>query len=207
MPIKGGDLTRAFWAFDRALGGQRPPTRSQMFVARRPLVVWLVVAIFLWGPFILVFEGDVLPALGVGVLSGGWFALLARFERARQRRLVRLGVWDGIHPYSVGETRAVDKRRIYGENLRPLCEVLAHFAEHDFGDSEWEVVEAALSGTDVEHDAWYSHRLTGRRTFTVRIAAVPDSRDAFVEIYGVLGGRGRFLMAGVMHVFSKYRVS
>ncbi|MFF8943063.1 hypothetical protein ACF1A5_12490 [Streptomyces sp. NPDC014864] len=207
MAIKGGALARAFWAFDRALGGQRPPTRSQMFAARRPLVVWLVAGIFLWGPFILVFEGDVLPALGVGMLLGGWFALFARFERARQRRLVRLGVWDGIHPHSVGETRAMDKQRIYGENLRPLCEVLAHFAEHDFGDSEWEVVEAALSGTDVERDAWYSHRLTGRRTFTVRIAAVPDSIDAFVEIYGVLGGRGKFLMGGVIHVLSKYRVS
>ncbi|MER5181464.1 hypothetical protein ABT009_24400 [Streptomyces sp. NPDC002896] len=99
------------------------------------------------------------------------------------------------------------KQRIYGENLRPLCEVLAHFAEHDFGDSEWEVVEAALPGTDIERDAWYSHRLTGRRTFTVQIAAVPDSRDVFVETYGVCGGRGKFLFAGVLHVLRKYRVS
>ena len=206
MPIKGGDLARAYWAFDRVLGGQRPPTRSLTFAAWRPLVVWLVAGVFFWGLFLLVFEGDVLLALGMGVLLGGWFAMFARFERGRQRRLVRLGVWDGVHAYPVGWTRAMAKRRIYGENLRPLCEVLAHFAEHDFGDSEWEVVEAALPGTDIERDMWYSHRLTGRRTFTVRIAAVPDSRDAFVEIYGVLGGRGKFLIAGVLHVLGKYRV-
>ncbi len=207
MPVKGGDLARAYWAVDRALGGQRPPTRSQMFAARRPLVVWLVAGIVWWGLFIILLEGDVLPALGIGVLLGGLLAMFARIERGRQRRLVRLGVWDGVHAHSVGETRAMDKRRIHGENLRPLCEVLAHFAEHDFGDSEWEVVDAALPGTDIERDTWYSHRLAGRRTFTVRIAAVPDSRDVYVEIYGVLGGRGKFLIAGVLHVLGKYRVS
>lgn len=169
--------------------------------------MWLVAGIFFWGLFLLVFEGDVLPALGTGVVLGGWLGMFTRFERGRQRRLVRLGVWDGVHAYSIGETRAITKRRIYGENLRPLCEVLAHFAEHDFADSEWEVVETALPETDIERDAWYSHRLTGRRTFTVRIAAVPNSRDAFVEIYGVLGGRGKFLFAGVLYVFGKYRVS
>ncbi|MFI0960629.1 hypothetical protein ACH4S8_04285 [Streptomyces sp. NPDC021080] len=143
----------------------------------------------------------------MSVLFGGWFAMFARLEKGRQRRLVRLGVWDGAHAYPVGWTRAMPKRRIHGQNLRPLCEVLAHFAEHDFEDSEWEVVEAALPGTDIERDTWYSHRLAGRRTFTVRIAAVPDSRDVCVEIYGVLGGRGKFLIAGVLHVLGKYRVS
>ncbi|MFF3057173.1 hypothetical protein [Streptomyces sp. NPDC057909] len=88
-----------------------------MFAARRPLVVWLAAGIFSWGLCILSFQGDVLTALGVGVLLGGWFALFARFERARQRHLVRLGVWDGIHAYSVGETRAMAKRRIYSEIL------------------------------------------------------------------------------------------
>jgi hypothetical protein len=99
------------------------------------------------------------------------------------------------------------KRRIHGENLRPLCEVLAYFAAHDFGDPQWEVVQAALPGTDVERDIWYSHRLDGRRTSTVRIAKVPDATDAFVEIHGVLGGRGEFLIAGVLHVLGTYRVS
>lgn len=169
--------------------------------------MWLVAGIFFWGLFLLASEGDVLLALGMGVLVGGLVAVFARFERGRQRRLVRLGVWDGVHAYPVGWTRVMAKHRIYGENLRPLCEVLAHFAEHEFGDSEWEVVEAALPGTDIERDTWYSHRLTGRRTFTMRIAAVPDSGDVFVEIYGVLGGRGKFLIAGVLHVLGKYRVS
>ncbi|MFC7842807.1 hypothetical protein [Streptomyces sp. NPDC057382] len=207
MPVKGEDLARAYWAFDRALGGQRPPTRSQMFAARRPFVVWLVAGIVWWGLFIILLEGDVLPALGIGMLLGGLLAMFARIERGRQRRLVRLGVWDGVHAHSVGETRAMDKRRIPGENLRPLCEVLAHFAEHDFEDSEWEIVDAALPGTDIERDTWYSHRLAGRRSLTLRIAAVPDSRDVYVEIHGVLGGRGKFLLAGVLHVLGKYRVS
>ncbi|GAA1428435.1 hypothetical protein GCM10009601_41650 [Streptomyces thermospinosisporus] len=160
-----------------------------------------------WGLFLILLEGKVLPALGIGVLLGGVQVVFARIERGRQRRLVRLGVWDGVHAHSAGETRAMDKRRMHRENLRPLCEVLAHFAEHDFGDSEWEVVDGAVEGTDIERDTWYSHRLAGRRTFTLRIAAVPDSRDVYVEIYGVLGGRGKSLIAGVLHVLGKYRVS
>jgi hypothetical protein len=52
-----------------------------------------------------------------------------------------------------------------------------------------------------------SHRLTGKRTFTARIAAVPDSPDVFVEVFGVVGRRGKFLFAGAMYVLGRYRVS
>ncbi|MEW2154711.1 hypothetical protein AB0950_05350 [Streptomyces sp. NPDC007189] len=97
MPIRGGDPARAYWAVDRALGGERPPTRSQMFAARRPLVVAVVAGLFSSGLFLLASEGDVLPALGMGVLLGGWFAMFARLERGRQRRLVRRGLRESAH--------------------------------------------------------------------------------------------------------------
>ncbi|MFH8470717.1 hypothetical protein [Streptomyces sp. NPDC017991] len=208
MPIRGGKLARAYWAVNRALGGQQPPTRQQMFAAKRPLVIWLVTGLLVWGPIILAAEGKVLLPLGIAAAYGAMMAMFALLERRRQRRLVREGVWDGVHARPIGWTRAMDKRRIHGQNLRPLCEVLAHFAEHDFVGTEWEVVEAALPRTDIENNAWYSHRIEGpRRTFILKIAAIPNSADAFVEIYGVLGGRGKFMMTGILFVLDKYRVS
>ncbi|MGQ5637177.1 MULTISPECIES: hypothetical protein [unclassified Streptomyces] len=95
MSLRGGDPARAWRAVDRALGGERPPTGAQMFAARRPLVVGVVAGLVAWGLFVLASEGDVLPALVVAVPAGGWFAVFARLERARQRRLVRLGLPEG----------------------------------------------------------------------------------------------------------------
>jgi hypothetical protein len=120
MPIKGEGLARAFWAFDRALGGERPPTRVKMFAARRPLVVGLVTGLFFGGTYLISPEGGTDVAAGgiAGVLTGAWFAMFARIERARQRRLVRLGVWDGVHARSVGRAEAMDERRL-DEGNRP----------------------------------------------------------------------------------------
>ncbi|MFJ2261583.1 hypothetical protein ACIOKD_25135 [Streptomyces sp. NPDC087844] len=164
--------------------------------------------LFVWGPIILAAGGEVLLPLGIAVAYGTVMAMFALLERRRQRRLVREGVWDGVHARPIGWTRAMDKRRIHSQNLRPLCEVLAYFAERDFVGTEWEVVEAALPGTNIENNTWYSHRIAGpRRTFILRIAAIPNSGDTFVEIYGVLGGRGKFMMVGILLVLDKYRVS
>lgn len=87
------------WALDRALGGQRRPTRIQKWVARHPVGTGLCLAM----PFALFFlmvssedepDGPVLAALG-GLVMGLLFGLTAAGERLRQRRLKRLGVWDG----------------------------------------------------------------------------------------------------------------
>jgi hypothetical protein len=72
--------------------------------------VWLVAGIFFGGLFLLSSE-DVEVAAGAGVLVGGWFAMFARFERGRQRRLVRLGLWDGVHANPVGRARAMTENR------------------------------------------------------------------------------------------------
>ncbi|MFE6777879.1 hypothetical protein [Streptomyces sp. NPDC057702] len=84
----------AFWSVDRALGGQRRPTRSQRWGARHPIAVGggvaVVFALFLW----TISEGagptDALLAVALGVVMGLFFLLVTLAERRRQRRLARL---------------------------------------------------------------------------------------------------------------------
>lgn len=68
-------------------------------MARHPVCAGLCLAV----PFALFFlmvssegdpDGPVLAALG-GLVMGLFFALTAVGERLRQRRLKRLGIWDG----------------------------------------------------------------------------------------------------------------
>lgn len=89
----------AFWAWDRALGGQRRPTRIQKWVARHPIRTGLCAAV----PFTIFYltlsreeePDDLLFAALAGLAMGGVFGLTAVLERLRQRRLKRLGIWDG----------------------------------------------------------------------------------------------------------------
>ncbi|WP_406726754.1 hypothetical protein WJ438_21965 [Streptomyces sp. GD-15H] len=89
----------AFWALDRALGGHRRPTRAQQRVARHPVRAGLCLAV----PFTLFFwmvspEGEptgfLFAVLG-GLLMGLVYTSFIALERLRQRRLKRLGMWDG----------------------------------------------------------------------------------------------------------------
>ncbi|GAA2693827.1 hypothetical protein [Streptomyces lunalinharesii] len=92
-------LVNAFWAVDRALGGQRRPTRIQKWVARHPVGAGLCMA----APFTLAFlmlsredePDDPFFAVLFGLLLAVVFGLTAVSERLRQRRLKRLGLWDG----------------------------------------------------------------------------------------------------------------
>ncbi|WP_037624157.1 hypothetical protein [Streptomyces aureus] len=91
-------LGRAFWAVDRLLGGERPPTRTQKFAARHPLVLSLLTGA-VWAVYFLVLP-DVQPSDYViapfgSLLLGGIFGFTALYERRRQRRLRRLGLWNG----------------------------------------------------------------------------------------------------------------
>ncbi|WP_073223179.1 MULTISPECIES: hypothetical protein [unclassified Streptomyces] len=89
----------AFWTWDQALGGQRRPTRVQKWVARRPLRAGLCAA----APLTLLFltlsrekePEDLLFAVSAGLSMAVIFCLTAVAERLRQRRLRRLGLWDG----------------------------------------------------------------------------------------------------------------
>ncbi|MDV9187789.1 hypothetical protein R6L23_06105 [Streptomyces sp. SR27] len=92
-------LGDVFWTVDRALGGQQRPTRIQKWVARHPISAGLCLAV----PFALFFlkvspedeaDSPLLAMLG-GLIMGLFIALTASAERLRQRRLKRLGIWDG----------------------------------------------------------------------------------------------------------------
>ncbi len=95
----GRSLADGFWSVDGALGGQRRPTRMQRWASRHPIGVGLCVAVLFALFFFGVSQGeefvDALLAVLFGVVMGLLFFLTAVVERRRQRRLVRLGVWDG----------------------------------------------------------------------------------------------------------------
>jgi hypothetical protein len=94
------NCTRAFWGLDRALGGLERPTRTQQLAARRPFAVGVgttASAAVLLG--VANFDSvdtvdDVLTLGGGGLGFGLVFGLTALGERARQRRLQRLGLWE-----------------------------------------------------------------------------------------------------------------
>ncbi|WP_234344242.1 hypothetical protein [Streptomyces sp. NRRL F-5123] len=81
------------------MGGQRPPTRSQKWAARHPVATGLCAAV----PTTLFFlalspgtaPGDLAFAAFSGLALGLVFSLTAASERLRQRRLKRLGLWNG----------------------------------------------------------------------------------------------------------------
>ncbi|MGW2716553.1 hypothetical protein [Streptomyces sp. NPDC001492] len=98
MSETGRKLVRAFWAVDRLLGGERPPTRTQKFAARHPVLLSLLAGAVSAAYFLLL--PDVQPSdyaiAPIGsLLLGGIFGITALYERRRQRRLRRLGLWDG----------------------------------------------------------------------------------------------------------------
>ncbi|MDH6221757.1 hypothetical protein M2283_009104 [Streptomyces pseudovenezuelae] len=81
------------------MGGQRRPTRVQKWVARKPIGTGLSVAVSLtlFLPMVSREEepDDPLFAVVFGLLMGLVFSLTAVAGRRRQRRLKRLGIWDG----------------------------------------------------------------------------------------------------------------
>ncbi|MGW5169857.1 DUF6404 family protein [Streptomyces nodosus] len=96
-------LAGAFWALDRVLGGQRRPTRFQNWVGRHPIKAGLCTALpptlfftfFFWLVSDEEESDNLLFAVIGGLVMGLVFGLVAASERLRQRRLKRLGIWDG----------------------------------------------------------------------------------------------------------------
>ncbi|MDX2853080.1 hypothetical protein PV342_32510 [Streptomyces sp. PA03-3a] len=83
---------------DRFLGGERPPTRTQKFAARHPLVLALLAGTGCAAYFLVlpgVQPSDFLIAPVGSLLLGGIFGLTALYGRRRQRRLRWLGLWNG----------------------------------------------------------------------------------------------------------------
>lgn len=94
-------LVRGFWVLDRYMGGNRPPTRFQRFVGHHPLAP--AVAIGLLFLALLVMPSgtqavDIEVGIAVGALLGLTYYLAAIYERARQRRLIRQGIWEPTPP-------------------------------------------------------------------------------------------------------------
>ncbi|MER5215449.1 hypothetical protein ABT063_34140 [Streptomyces sp. NPDC002838] len=81
-------LVDAFWVWDRALRGQRRPTRIQIWVAV-PVTLFCLMLSREEEPY------DPLFAAFAGLAMGLVFGLTAVPERLRQRRLKCLGIWDG----------------------------------------------------------------------------------------------------------------
>lgn len=92
---------RVFWAIDRALGGERPPSAvQQWFAALHPVRLALTtsacwIALVLWCVPGDVQRADLVVGLPSGIVACTLIGWMAYYERARQQRLRQLGIWDG----------------------------------------------------------------------------------------------------------------
>ncbi|MFF8936890.1 hypothetical protein ACF08O_19545 [Streptomyces paradoxus] len=76
---------------------------------------------------------------------------------------------------------------------------------YDFDDSDWQAVESALPGTDVEEPGgWYDYPLSGRVPMTLLVAADPGSSVVFVRLTGEPDDRTRARIEAAVHIFSRY---
>ncbi len=89
-------LTDVYWRFDYLLGGGRPPTRSQRFCARHPVLVGVLIGLALcatWlGASLHAGNGlikSVLISFSVGLLIGALFTGTCTLERKRQEKRFR----------------------------------------------------------------------------------------------------------------------
>ncbi|MEV7279823.1 hypothetical protein [Streptomyces sp. NPDC093111] len=92
---------RGFRAVDRFLGGNQPPTRFQRFAARRPLAPAAAPGLLFFA-VVAATPGTQLVDVMVGIAFGAALSLTyyvtAICERARQRRLIREGIWKPTPP-------------------------------------------------------------------------------------------------------------
>jgi hypothetical protein len=64
----------------------------------------------------------------------------------------------------LGPAAAFGRGWIFEENLRPFYASVAEFSDYGFDDSDWQAIENALPGTDVEKpDGTSTRRLAGCR--------------------------------------------
>lgn len=96
---------------------------------------------------------------------------------------------------------------MFEEKLRPFCESVAEFSGYGFDDSDWQAIENALAGTDVEEPGgWYDYPLSGRTPLTLLVADDPGSSVVFVRLTGEPDDRTRAQIEAALHIFSPYRV-
>ncbi|MGW6644512.1 hypothetical protein [Streptomyces iakyrus] len=106
---------------------------------------------------------------------------------------------------STGVAASLGGGWIFEESLRPFCESVAEFTGYDFDDLDWQAVENALPGTDVEEpDGWYDYPLSGRVPMTLLVAADPGMSVVFVRLIGELDDRTRTQIEAALYIFSKY---
>ncbi|MFD3315785.1 hypothetical protein [Streptomyces sp. NPDC058694] len=75
---------------------------------------------------------------------------------------------------------------IMARNLRPLLELLSHYAGYAFDQTDWDTVALGVQDTDDEMlNGWYSYPLTGTiATLEVRLAHAVGSDVTSVGVTG-----------------------
>lgn len=96
---------------------------------------------------------------------------------------------------------------IFDANLRPFCESVAAFAEYDFDDSDWQAIETALPGTDIERAEWYDYPLMGQVPLTLFVAADPGSCVVFVSVAGEPDAPTKARIEAALHIFAWWQVA
>ncbi len=76
--------------------------------------------------------------------------------------------------------------RVRRQNIQPLLEMLALYADGGFGSTEWSLMRQQLSRTDAgTAEGWYTHPLSGGvAQLVVVMAQVPAEDAVSVRVWG-----------------------
>jgi hypothetical protein len=75
---------------------------------------------------------------------------------------------------------------VWDHNVRPLLDLLSHYAGYPFDDTDWQAVALGLEATDDDHQGlWYSYPLQGHHQLTIRLANAVGSSVVSVRIEGL----------------------
>ncbi|MDC0766142.1 hypothetical protein [Streptomyces sp. HD] len=93
---------------------------------------------------------------------------------------------------------------VRGESrLRPFLELLAHYIDHPFDDTDWETIELGLEPTDDEADVWYSYPLIGSvQSLGVRLARDAETDIVWVTVTGAALADLRLRIGTLFDAFS-----
>gem|GEM_PF-2857237 len=71
---------------------------------------------------------------------------------------------------------------ILENNLKPLMEMLSHWAKYTFEPDDWDAIHYGIQESNRETNKWFDYILSGVEPVSIRLAADPGSSVVHVRI-------------------------